>query len=343
MKGVLLVNLGSPDSPTKDALKPYLDQFLMDERVIDLPYLLRAFVVRGIILRKRPAKSAEAYQKIWWEDGSPLIVISERIQKKIQERIDIPVVLAMRYGNPSLESGLSELAKKGVTEVLLLPAYPQYAMATSETIEKLADKLLAEKFSQMTLTKFPAYYNREDYIDTLASSISRELESFDYDYLLFSYHGLPQRHLRKTDKTGKHNKVKIVEGEYCCRPGSPESAFCYRTHCFETTKQVVERVGIEKHKYSMSFQSRLGIDKWLKPFTADKIIELAQQGVKKLAVVTPAFVTDCIETLEEIEIRSSKDFMENGGDVLRMIPCLNDDEQWMDVMASWIKEWMLGK
>lgn len=339
MKGVLLVNLGSPDSPTKDALKPYLDQFLMDKRVIDLPYLLRAFVVRGIILRKRPAKSAEAYRKIWWSDGSPLIVISKRIQKKIQNRVSIPVALAMRYGNPSLESGLDELAQQGVTEVLLLTAYPQYAMATSETIEVLADKLVKEKYQQMTLTKFPPFYNSRDYINCLSSLIYRELELFDYDHLLFSYHGVPERHLRKTDKTGKHKKVRIIEGEYCCKPDSPESEFCYRTHCFETTRLIVDRLGIEEGKYTLSFQSRLGIDKWLQPFTADKIIELAQKGVKKLAVVTPAFITDCIETLEEIELRAGKDFKNNGGEEFKMISCLNDDDQWMDVISSWIEGW----
>lgn len=339
MKGVLLVNLGSPDAPTEDAVKPYLDQFLMDKRVIDLPYLLRAFVVRGIILRKRPAKSAKAYKKIWWSDGSPLIVISKRIQKEIQKRVSIPVALAMRYGNPSLESGFDELAQQGVADVLLLTAYPQYAMATCETIEALADKLIKEKYTQMTLTKSPPFYNSEGYIDCLSSVINRELELFDYDHLLFSYHGVPERHLRKSDKTGKHNNINIVEGEYCCKPGSCESEFCYRTHCFETTKEVVDKLGIEDDKYTLSFQSRLGVDKWLRPFTCDKVIELAQQGVKKLAVVTPAFVTDCIETLEEIELRASKDFKANGGEYFKMISCLNDDEHWMDVISSWIEEW----
>src|SRR5690606_38211881 len=186
MKGVLLVNLGSPDAPTPEAVKPYLDEFLMDERVIDLPYLLRAFVVRGIILRKRPANSAAAYKKIWWKEGSPLIVISKRTQEKIQQRVDVPVALAMRYGNPSIESGLKELADKGVTEVLLFSLYPQYAMATTETIEVLADELVKKKFPQLKLTKFPAFYNRPDYIDSLVNVTKRELEGFDFDHILFS-------------------------------------------------------------------------------------------------------------------------------------------------------------
>ncbi len=339
MKGVLLVNLGSPEAPTPEAVKPYLDQFLMDERVIDLPYLLRAFVVRGIILRKRPAKSAEAYKKIWWDEGSPLLVISKRTQKKVQERLEIPVALAMRYGNPSIESGLKELANQGVTEVLLFPLYPQYAMATTETIEVLADRLVKEKFPQIKLTKFPAFYNKPDYIKSLANVTKQGLEGFNYDHILFSYHGVPERHIRKTDKTGKHKSVKIVEGAYCCKPGTPEAEFCYRTHCFETTRQVIEQLGISEDQYTLTFQSRLGIDKWLQPFTADKVTELAKNGIKKLAVLTPAFVADCIETLEEIEMEAGKDFKENGGEEFKMIPCLNDDDQWMDVMANWIKDW----
>lgn len=339
MKGVLLVNLGSPEAPTPEAVKPYLDQFLMDERVIDLPYLLRAFVVRGIILRKRPEKSAEAYKKIWWDEGSPLLVISKRTQKKVQERLEIPVALAMRYGNPSIESGLKELANQGVTEVLLFPLYPQYAMATTETIEVLADRLVKEKFPQIKLTKFPAFYNKPDYIKSLANVTKQGLEGFNYDHILFSYHGVPERHIRKTDKTGKHKSVKIVEGSYCCKPGTPEAEFCYRTHCFETTRQVIEQLGISEDQYTLTFQSRLGIDKWLQPFTADKVTELAKKGIKKLAVLTPAFVADCIETLEEIEMEAGKDFKENGGEEFKMIPCLNDDDQWMDVMANWIKDW----
>ena len=343
MKGVLLVNLGSPDAPTPEAVKPYLDEFLMDERVIDLPYLLRAFVVRGIILRKRPAQSAEAYKKIWWKEGSPLLVISRRTQEKIQQRLDIPVALGMRYGNPSLESGLKELADKGVTEVLLFSLYPQYAMATIETIEVLAAKLVKEKFPQIKLTNFPAFYNRPDYIESLAKVTQRALADFDYDHILFSYHGVPERHIKKTDKTGKHRSIKIKEGEYCCQPGTPEAEFCYRTHCFETTRQLIEKLGIPKEKYTLTFQSRLGVDKWLQPFTADKVKELAQQGVKKLAVLTPAFVADCIETLEEIEMAAGKSFKENGGEEFKMLTCLNDDDQWMDTMAHWIKDWSSKK
>ena len=336
-KGVLLVNLGSPDSTNVEDVRRYLDEFLMDERVIDFPYLLRSFIVRGIILRTRPHKTAKAYKKIWWEEGSPLIVITKRLMAKLQQKISIPVEMAMRYGNPSIEYALQQLKNKGVTEVLLMPLYPQYAMATTETIEVLAEKLVKNKFKEMKLVKFPAFYNREEYIDALTHVTKLHLDGYDFDHVLFSYHGVPERHLRKTIKTKSHKK--IIDQEYCCQPQTKESERCYRTHCFETTRQVAERLGLKEDEYSQAFQSRLGIDKWLTPFTSDKVEELAKKGVKKLAVLTPAFVADCIETLEEIEMEAGKDFINNGGQQFKMIPCLNDDDQWVYALEKWIKDW----
>lgn len=336
MKGILLVNLGSPEAPTPEAVKPYLDEFLMDERVIDLPYLLRAFVVRGIILRKRPAKSAAAYKKIWWEEGSPLMVISKRTHQKIQNRVAAPVALAMRYGNPSIENGLRELYNKGVREVLLFPLYPQFAMATTETILVLAEKIRKKQFPDMTFSQINSFYNRKGYAAILSKVIAESLENYDYDHLLFSYHGVPERHIRKSDITKSHCTIDNT----CCTVKSAAHEFCYRHQCFETTRQVVEQLGIPKEKYTQTFQSRLGIDKWLQPFTDQTVEALAQKGVKKIAVVTPAFVADCIETLEEIEMEAGKAFKANGGETLKMIPCLNDRDEWMDVTSGWINEWV---
>ncbi|GJQ06783.1 ferrochelatase [Capnocytophaga cynodegmi] len=336
-KGVLLVNLGSPDSTKVSDVRRYLDEFLMDSRVIDLPYLLRVLIVRGIILRVRPKKSAKAYKKIWWEEGSPLIVITERLVSKLQKQVSVPVQIAMRYGNPSIEFGLQQLREKGVTEVLLLPMYPQYAMATTETVEVLTEKLIKTKFKEMTLTKFPAFYNRSEYVDALAKVTKTHLNGYNFDHLLFSYHGVPERHLWKTVKTDNHKK--IIEGRYCCDPKSDEAERCYRTHCFETTRQLVERLQLTRSQYSQAFQSRLGIDKWLEPFTSDRVVELARSGVRKLAVITPAFVADCIETLEEIEMEAGKEFLENGGEEFKMIPCLNDDDAWVYALATWIHRW----
>ncbi|TDS53992.1 ferrochelatase [Myroides indicus] len=339
MKGVLLVNLGSPKSPTAKDVKPYLDEFLMDKRVIDVPYLFRAFLVKGIILNTRPKKSAEAYQKIWWEEGSPLIVISERQQKKVQQKSNLPIALAMRYGEPSIQSGLQELHNKGVDEVFMIPLYPQFAMATTETIDVLAEEIRRKYFSNMSIKSFPAFYNRKEYVNALSTSIKNHLDDFDYDHLVFSYHGVPERHIRKADNTGQHKDITIEEGKYCCTPGTTAAEFCYRTHCFETTKQVVEQLGIPKEKYTISFQSRLGPDKWLQPPSDKTINNLAEKGIKKLAVVTPAFVADCLETLEEIGIQAQEDFIKHGGKEFKTVPCLNDDDLWIDALVSWINEW----
>ncbi len=335
MKGVLLVNLGSPESPDPKDVKPYLDEFLMDKYVIDVPYLLRALLVRGIILRKRPERSAAAYKKIWWEEGSPLIVLSQRMFDKVRKQVDIPMELAMRYGKPSILSGLQKLHKQGVTEVMLFPLYPQHAMASTVTIEVLAEELRAKHFPQMAFTKVPAFYNKPDYIKNLADSIKRQLDNFDYDHLLFSYHGIPERHIRKTDVTKSHCQINGS----CCVTPSPAHQFCYRHQCFETTRQVVELLGIPSDKYSQSFQSRLAGDKWLEPYTDVEINQMPEKGIKNLAVVTPAFVADCLETLEEIAMEANHQFKEHGGENFLAIPCLNDDDAWCKTVAGWINNW----
>ncbi len=338
MKGVLLVNLGSPESPTAKDVKPYLDEFLMDKYVIDVPFLLRALLVRGIILQTRPKKSAAAYAKIWWEEGSPLVVISQRMHKKVQAQVDIPVALSMRYGTMTILKGLQELKDKGVTEVMLMPLYPQHAMASTTTIVVLAEELRQKHFPEMTFTNIPAFYNKPDYIQALANSIKSHLDTFDYDHLLFSYHGVPKRHIRKTDVTKSHCKI---DGS-CCNTPSPAHEFCYRHQCYETTKQVVKLLGIPEGKYSQTFQSRLAGDKWLTPYTDVEVNKMPDQGIKKLAVVTPAFVSDCLETLEEIAMEAKHEFIEHGGTDFMAIPCMNDGDEWCGVVANWIKEFQKG-
>lgn len=338
MKGVLLVNLGSPDSTDPKDVKKYLDQFLMDERVIDVPYWLRAFIVRGIILNTRPKKSAEAYQKIWWKEGSPLIVLSERLQDKVQAKTELPVALAMRYGNPSLQSGLQELYDKGVKDVLLVPLYPQFAMATTETILVLAEELRKKHFSDMKITDVPAFYNQPEYIKALSNSIKDYLKDKDYDHLLFSYHGVPERHIRKSDITKSHCNPE-AGNLTCCNTPSDAHKFCYRHQCYQTTKNVMAELGLDENKVSTSFQSRLGVDPWLQPYTDRTIVNKAEKdGIKKLAIVTPAFVSDCLETLEEIAMEGKHEFLEAGGDEFYTVPCINDNDEWVAVLANWINE-----
>ena len=333
-KGVLLVNLGSPDSTTTKDVKKYLGEFLMDERVIDIPYLVRSLLVKGIILNTRPRKSAKAYRKIWWPEGSPLIVLSKRLHKKVQEKVELPVALAMRYGNPSLEFGLQQVVNQGVTNVLVVPLYPQFAMATTETILVLAQQLVEQKFPTLQLESLPAFYNKKDYIQNLAASIQEYKNSFQPDYILFSYHGVPERHIKKSDVTKSHCKI---DGQ-CCITSSAAHEFCYRHQCYETTRQVAEALGLEEGTYSTSFQSRLGRDPWLQPYTDATIDGLAQKGIKKLAVATPAFVSDCLETLEEIGMEAAHSFKENGGEDFLAIPCLNDRDDWVTTLSNWIKD-----
>ncbi|MGO2294046.1 MAG: ferrochelatase [Psychroflexus halocasei] len=339
MKGVLLVNLGSPASTDPKDVKSYLGEFLMDERVIDLPYLLRTILVKGIILNTRPKQSAKAYSKIWWDEGSPLIVLSEKLQDKVNKETSVPISLAMRYGEPSMKNGLQELYDQGVTEVLLVPLYPQFAMATTETIIVLAEQLRDEFFPKIDFTVVPPFYNHPDYVTVLSRSIIEELEKIDYDHLLFSYHGVPERHIRKSDITNSHCKI---DGS-CCQTPSKAHQFCYRHQCYETTRLVGEKLKLKEGTFSTSFQSRLGFDPWLKPYTDRTVEKMAQEGTEKIAVVTPAFVSDCLETLEEIAMEADEIFKENGGKEFTFIPCINDREDWVKTLSRWIDEWALSK
>ena len=338
MKGVLLVNLGSPDSPKKDDVKKYLDQFLMDERVIDFPKWFRTFLVRGIILNTRPKKSAEAYKKIWWKEGSPLIVLTELLMEKVKKNVSIPVKIAMRYGKPSIKEGLSLLNNRGVSDVLIIPLYPQFAMATTETILVLAEKIKNEFFPQMTFTSLPSFYNHPDYIRVLSSSIQEELIGKNWEHIIFSYHGVPERHIRKSDITKSHCKMDGV----CCFKESPAHSYCYKHQCEKTTLEVARYLELKEGSYSTTFQSRVSIlGNWLKPYTDKTVSSFAEKGYKEIAIVTPAFISDCLETLEEIGMEAAEDFEEKGGKKLHVIPCINDRHDWVKVLSRWIDEWAI--
>ena len=338
-KGVLLVNLGSPDSPEPADVKRYLGEFLMDERVIDVPLWARTVLVKGIILNTRPKASAAAYKKIWWDEGSPLIVISERLQKKIQEQIEFPVALGMRYGSMSIKKGLQELVDKGVEEVFLIPLYPQFAMATTETILVLAEEIQKANFPNLKISDLKAFYNREDYIEVLSNSIQRHLKDKNLDHILFSYHGVPERHIRKRDITKSHCNPSDSVNSLCCKTASPAHEFCYKHQCLEVTRLVAEKLNFKPGTYSTSFQSRLGFDPWLQPYTDLTIERLGKQGIKNMAIATPAFVSDCLETLEEIAMEGEEIFHEMGGKEFTTVPCLNDDAEWVALLAKWIHSW----
>lgn len=335
MKGVLLNNLGSPDSTEIKDVKKYLGEFLMDERVIDIPYWKRWLLIKGIILKVRPKKSAHAYKKIWWKEGSPLVVISKRFTKKIIEKIDLPLSLAMRYGSMSMEKGIKELVDQGVDEILLIPLYPHYAMSSYETVVVKAEEVLSQQYPKVKLHVLPPFYNKPDYIKAMSDNIANHLSDFDYDHVLFSYHGIPERHILKSDVTKSHCKI---DGS-CCERNSVAHHTCYRHQCFETTKEIAKALQLKEGTYSNSFQSRLLKDPWLKPYTDFELEKFPAQGKKKLAVVTPAFVSDCLETLEEIAMEGKEDFLKAGGTDYKHIPCMNDNDNWVQVMVNWINNW----
>jgi len=326
-KAILLVNLGSPDSPSVPDVRRYLNEFLMDGRVIDTPWLLRRLVV-GMILIKRPAESAHAYEKIWTKEGSPLVVTSRHVQARLQQRLPAPVALAMRYQNPSIESAVTELAAKGATRTLLIPLFPHYAMSSFETAVVRVQEVVARLAPQMRLEVQPPYYDQPEYIAALVASAAEYLAK-DYDHLLFSFHGIPERHIKKSDPTGGH----CLATPNCCETPGPAHARCYRAQCYRTAAAFIEQAGVPAGKWSVSFQSRLGKDPWLKPYTDYELPRLATEGKKRMLVMCPAFVSDCLETIEEIGLRGCEQFLAGSGREFTRIPCLNEHPAWIAALA----------
>ncbi|RMQ45489.1 Ferrochelatase [Pseudomonas cichorii] len=321
---LLLVNLGSPASTAVPDVRRYLNQFLMDPYVIDLPWPVRRLLV-SLILIKRPEQSAHAYASIWWDEGSPLVVLSKRLQAAMKNQwTQGPVELAMRYGEPSIETVLTRLAGQGVSKVTLAPLYPQFADSTVTTVIEEARRVVRAKSLAMEFALLKPFYDQDEYLDALVENVRPHLQQ-SYDHLLLSFHGLPERHLTKLDPTGNH----CLKNENCCMTAPPEVvATCYRAQCLRSAAEFARRMGIPDDKWSVSFQSRLGRAKWIEPYTEARLDELAAQGVKKLLVMCPAFVADCIETLEEIGDRGAEQFKEAGGEELVLVPCLNDDPNW---------------
>lgn len=328
--GVLLVNLGSPDSPSAPDVRRYLREFLMDGRVLDAPWPVRFCVVHFAILPSRPRQSAEAYRKIWTPEGSPLVVMGRRVEAGLRSRLRMPVELAMRYQHPGIESALKSLLEQGVDELLLVPMFPHYAMSSYETAVIRVRELAMKIAPRMSLRVLPPFYDDPDYIRAMVGSAESFLRR-DYDHLLFSFHGLPKRHLCKSDPTGRHCMVSPD----CCETPSPAHATCYRAQCFKTVAAFVKEASVTR--YSVAFQSRLGREPWLTPYTDEMLARLPATGVRRLLVICPAFVADCLETLEEIGIRGRESFLKAGGEELTLIPCLNDHLLWLDALEKMVR------
>jgi len=327
------MNLGSPDSTSVPDVRRYLMQFLMDKRVIDYPWLLRKILVGGIIVPFRAAKSAEAYKLIWTKEGSPLIDWSRKVCALLQSKQQEPVEIAMRYGKPTMAQAYQNLLQRmpGMEEVIAVPMYPHYAMSSYETAVEHAREVYSKNKYSFKLTIIKPYYSNSDYIEALSERIRPYLIS-DYDHLLFSYHGIPENHLKKTDPNHSHCMMSAD----CCSIPSVAHGTCYRHQCFRTMNLVVEKLKIPAGKFSYSFQSRLGREQWLRPYTDFRLQEMPGEGIKKLLVVCPAFVSDCLETLEEIEMRGKESFLQSGGESYSMIPCLNDSDLWVGAISKWI-------
>ena len=339
-RAILLMNLGSPDSTEVKDVKRYLDEFLMDERVIDKPWLFRLLLVKGIITPFRAAKSAEAYKTIWTKEGSPLVVLTKQLQQALQQQISEPVEIAMRYGSLTPQKAFDELLKRepALEEVIAVPLYPHYAMSSYETAVEHAKKTHREKKYPFSLRFIKPFFDEPAYINALAENIRSYLDE-PFDHILFSYHGIPARHIHRNDPAALE---KCLASDGGCATGSAGYNTCYKRQVFATTQLVMQRLNMAAGKYSISFQSRLGKG-WLEPFTDIRLEQLPKEGVKKLLILCPAFVSDCLETLEEIEERGKEIFMQAGGESYKMIPCLNTNPLWVSTLKGWIGEINSGK
>lgn len=332
--GILLVNTGSSSAPKTAETREYLRQFLSDPRIIDIAAWKRWLLVNLIILPFRPAKTAEAYEAVWTEKGSPLISISEEFAEALRAVLpDNPIEIGMAYGVPSIETGLDKLIATGVDRIVVVPMFPQYASATTGAVVERCSKHAGSKWNTPFLSFLPPYFDDEGYLQAWEAVAAEKLAAFKPDHVLLSYHGLPERQIFKGDPSGSHC-LKVKD---CCAVETPANKNCYRRHCMVTSREIIRRLGLEEGTYSVTFQSRLGRDPWLSPATDQTVEELAKKGVKRLAVLSPAFTADCLETLEEIGMQAKESFIEHGGEAFELIPSLNNHPRWVEALADLIQ------
>ncbi len=333
--GVLLINLGTPNQPTTGAIRRYLREFLSDPRIMDIPLPVRWMILNLMILPFRPRHVKKKYQKIWMQNGSPLLVHSRNLKTKLTDALgaEYHVELAMRYGKPSIRQALQHLNTGLLQHLQIIPLMPQYAPATSGSIiQKVMEEMASwQVFPEIHITR--EFYQNENYIQAVAENGASNLLS-NPDHTLFSFHGLPERQVLKAD-AGSHH---CLQSETCCSQMSDKNAGCYRAQCYHTAAKISEHLNILPENYSVSFQSRLGKTKWIEPYTSDRIIELAEKGVKDLLVFSPAFVADCLESLEEIQIHGKGLFKQHGGKTLTLVPSLNSDERWVQTLKEIVEK-----
>lgn len=333
--GVVLINVGTPDAPETPEVRRYLREFLSDPRVLDMNPVARWLLLNLVILPRRPAQSAEAYRKVWTDEGSPLTVFGQAFAKGLQSALgpDFTVILGHRYGNPSMQAALESLRVQGIDRIVAFPLYPQYAASSTGTSVERLYELIADRWNVPSFCVVPAFYDHPGFIGAFRVVGAEVLADFQPDHVLFSFHGLPERHMRKSDEVGDH----CLASSTCCDAIGLANRNCYRAQCMSTARNLAAALEFEPDGWTVSFQSRLGKDPWIKPYTDHVVVDLAKRGVKKLAVFCPAFVADCLETLEEIGMRANEDFVAAGGQALELVPSLNAHPAWVSAAADMIQ------
>ena len=327
--GILLVNLGTPDSPSVKDVRRYLFEFLNDPRVIDIPTIARFFLVNLIIVPFRAPKSAKIYKQLWTENGSPIIIYGESVKEKLQQSLGkgFDVELAMRYKNPSLESVLERMCKKNYEKIVVIPLFPQYASASTGSVQEKVMKIISRWWVIPEIKFISQFYDNEGFINTIVER-SKKYRLEDYDHILFSYHGLP---VRQVDKV--YPDDSLCEEHDCEKEINETNTYCYKATCYATTRLITKKLNLSEDKYTVCFQSRLDKN-WLEPFSDKVIIELAKKGVKKILVFSPAFVADCLETIVEIGIEYQKLFEEHGGEKIQLVESLNEHPMWIETLKQ---------
>lgn len=332
--GVLLVQLGTPRSPSTSDVRAYLREFLSDPRVIDLPAPARAVLLNAVILPFRPRRSAHAYGLVWTGQGSPLTIHTEELATRVRERLGagFEVAVGMRYMEPSLPSAVAALVAAGCEHLVVLPLFPQYASASTGSALEAAMDEIGRRWNVPSVTSIGAFYDDDGYLTALAGITRGHLDAFRPDHVLFSYHGLPEKQIRKSDP----GQDWCLATPSCCDAVTASNRFCYRAQAYATTREVADRLGLVEGEYSTTFQSRLAGQKWIEPYTDKELPRLYDAGVRRLAVITPSFTADCLETLEEIGIRGRAQWEGLGGEAFLLVPCLNSEPVWADAVAGMV-------
>jgi ferrochelatase len=330
--GLLLVNLGTPDAPEPAPVRAYLREFLADPRVLDINPVGRAALLNLVILPRRPRQSAAAYRQVWTDRGSPLMVHSLDLLEQVATRLPDGWIaaLGMRYGEPSIAGAIADLIAGGADSIVAFPLYPQYAASSTGTALEEIYRVTGQMWNVPPLHVVPPFYDHPAFIDAFVAVGREALAGAGVDHVLFSYHGLPERHMHKSDPSGAH----CLATDDCCDDIAAVNRHCYRAQCYATTRALAAGLELEPDGYSVSFQSRLGRSPWIRPFTDHVLPEMAERGVRRLAVFCPSFVADCLETLEEVAIRGRDQFREAGGEELTLVPSLNSSPRWADAVAA---------